>query len=108
MTEQDPWDALWDLVDDLLPESDLIKLGDAGDFVDAIRKACWRPPARVATTSEERDALPLGVVVRSAAGTIAARYDGTRGVCFGDDRPIPWTSLALPVTVVWQPEVNHG
>lgn len=47
--------------------------------------------------------LPVGVVVRSAAGTIACRADESAGVVFGDDRPFPWTSLMLPARVIWRP-----
>lgn len=60
---RDPWDALWDLIDDRLPESDLIKLGDADDFVEAIRKAGWRPPAQVIESRSELDALPIPALV---------------------------------------------
>ena len=47
--------------------------------------------------------LPVGVVVRSAAGTIACRADECNGVVFGDERPFPWTSLMLPARVIWRP-----
>lgn len=53
-------------------------------------------------TEAERDALPRGCIVRSAGGTIACRYDATRGVVFGDERPFPWSSLQLPLTVIYQ------
>jgi len=58
------------------------------------------------TTAEELDALPVGSVVRSAADTIAARYDSQRGVVFGDDRSFPWSNLNLPATVLYRPEVT--
>lgn len=63
----------------------------------------WRPPARVIETDEQLAALPYGVIVRSEMGTIAARYDQTRGVCFGDERSFPWVDLSLPATIVWEP-----
>lgn len=44
--------------------------------------------------------VPAGTVVRSAAGTIAARFDGYTGVMFGDDRGFPWRDLALPATIL--------
>lgn len=53
------------------------------------------------TTHEALMALPAGTVVRSAARTIGCRVDGERGVCFGDDRPFPWSDLALPVQVLY-------
>jgi hypothetical protein len=63
---RDPWDALWDLIYDRLPESDLIKLGSADDFVEAIREAGWRPPAQVIETPESLAALLPGTVIRDA------------------------------------------
>ena len=56
------------------------------------------------TTAEARSALPPGVIVRSAAGTIACRHDGGMGVCFGVERPFAWDQLALPLTVLWRPD----
>lgn len=53
---------------------------------------------------EQLDALPIGVIVRSRAGSIACRYDSVHGVVFGDNRPFPWLTLSLPVTVLWQPQ----
>lgn len=55
------------------------------------------------TTEEQRSAVPPGTVVVSDAGTLAGRYDTTRAVVLGDERPIPWADLALPLTIVWQP-----
>lgn len=106
MAEQDPWDALWNLVDDLLPESDLIKLGDAGDFVDAIRQAGWRPPARRIETAEELDALPDRSIILMHFDTVAQKSDDVWevpnevGQYLSDD-------IDLPATVLWQPEVNR-
>lgn len=63
------------------------------------------------TTIPQLEAVPVGHVVRSAAGTIAARFDHDRGVVFGDNRPFPWTDLGLPVTVLWplpEPTVKPG
>lgn len=59
-----------------------------------------RPPARV-TTEEARDALPVGHVVLSAAGSIACRASETLGVILGDSRTFPWTLLQLPLTVLY-------
>jgi hypothetical protein len=44
-----------------------------------------------------------GWVVRSASGTIAARFDRSRGVVLGCDRPFPWSALASPAEVLWTP-----
>ncbi|CAN5734382.1 hypothetical protein BH09ACT7_BH09ACT7_45670 [soil metagenome] len=60
--------------------------------------------ARTISTVEELDRLPVGVVVRSAEGTIACRFDATRGVVFGDDRPFPWLRLASTARVLWTPD----
>lgn len=54
-------------------------------------------------TADQLDAVPPGGVVRSDAGTIAARFDTTRGVVFGDDRPFEWSRLALPAELLWAP-----
>lgn len=59
--------------------------------------------SRQITTEAARQALPVGIVVRSASGTIACRYDTGRGVCFGDARTFPWDSLTLPCTVLYDP-----
>lgn len=56
------------------------------------------------TTAAELDALPVGSVVRSEVGTIACRYDETRGVVFGDERPFPWHVIARPATVLYRPD----
>lgn len=60
--------------------------------------------ARTVTTAAELDALPRGAVVRSTAGTIACRWDRTRGVVFGDDRSFAWSKLALPADVLYLPD----
>ena len=60
--------------------------------------------ARLISTVEELDRLPVGAVVRSAEGTIACRFDATRGVVFGDERPFPWLRLALKASVLWHPD----
>ena len=47
--------------------------------------------------------VPIGAVVISSSGTIAARFDDDRGVVLGDDRPFPWDRLQEPVAVLWLP-----
>lgn len=54
-------------------------------------------------TAADLDALPYGSIVRSDAGTVAARYDAQHGTVFGDDRPFPWSKLRLPVTLLHVP-----
>ena len=56
------------------------------------------------TTAAGLDALPVGSVVLSAAGTIGCRYDETRGIVFGDDRCFPWGVLELPLAVLYRPD----
>lgn len=57
----------------------------------------------IVETEQALKDLPVGVVVRSAAGTIACRADESAGVVFGEERPFPWTSLMLPARVIWRP-----
>ena len=71
---------------------------------DAIIAAGWRPPARTVTTAEERAAVRRGTVVRSASGTIACRHDKWNAVSLGVGAPFDWTVLALPLTVIYEPE----
>ena len=66
------------------------------------------PPRAEVATIEERDALPAGVVVRSAAGTIACRHHSGRGLVFGDSWGFDWSALALPLTVLWAPGAEAG
>lgn len=61
---------------------------------------------RTISTVEELAIVKNGTVVRSDAGTIACRFDAERGVTLGDDRAFPWGVLALPVTVLWEPEAQ--
>ncbi len=56
---------------------------------------------RAVTTAGERAALPFGTIVQSSAGTIACRYDSSRGVCFGVAQPFPWEMLELPLVVLY-------
>ena len=59
------------------------------------------PAPQVVETVEGRDAIPVGTVVRSASGTIGCRYDGHRGLVFGEDVAFEWSLLALPLTVLY-------
>ena len=82
--------------------------GDLRSLVRSLATALKTSQPRVVTTVKELDALPLGVVVLSNAGTIACRAsEMTRGVVFGDDRSFPWVKLALPATVLWAPGGAH-
>lgn len=50
---------------------------------------------------DARMTVPAGTVVHAADGTIACRYDETRGVVFGDERSFPWRVLNAPAVVLW-------
>lgn len=76
----------------------------AHEDVPALLHVIERLTPRTITTPQDLDRVAARSVVRSAAGTIAARFDGRNGVVFGDDRPFPWHQLALPATVLWSPE----
>ena len=103
MSDTTPRDQLAQIIYDTLN-------GQYGDFTmpddaaDAIIRAGWRPPARTVTTVEERAAVRRGTVVRSASGTIACRYDKWNAVALGVGAPFDWTVLALPLTVIYEPE----
>lgn len=60
-------------------------------------------PKRI-ETYDELMAVPIGGLVRSSAGSIAARFDTDRGVLFGDDRPFKWLALRLPAVTIPIPE----
>jgi len=60
-------------------------------------------------TVDELNALPVGAVVISEAGTIACRFDERKFVCFGDERPgEAWSLLALPARVLYRPAALGG
>lgn len=71
----------------------------AYESVSIVENAGWSKPRKI-TTAEERDALPAGIVVRSARGTVAARHESGVGVLFGDERPFDWRYLEIPLTVL--------
>ena len=79
------------------------KLNDIDRMMaDRILDAGWSKP-RTVNSAAELDALPVGAVVHSAAGTIAAKLDRTEGVVFGIHRSFQWSGLALPATVLFTP-----
>jgi len=79
-----------------------IEVGDARPIADRVIAAGFRKP-RLVTTAMELEAVPRGVVLRSKAGTIAARFDALSGVVFGNERPFPWGVLDLPAVVLYDP-----
>ncbi|WP_409017051.1 hypothetical protein [Arthrobacter sp. MP_2.3] len=81
--------------------------GEAGEAADArglaglLKNAGYQKP-RTINTAEELDDAHM-VVVRTAAGTIANLVSG-RAYCFGYEASAPASTLALPVTVLWERE----
>lgn len=94
----------------LLMSDAIMDIPDIGGFDYALHEAGvilaagYRKP-RTINTAEERESLPFTAVVRSDAGTIAARVDSSRGALFGLVTLFPWADLRLPITVLWEP--NH-
>lgn len=76
----------------------------AHDDVPVLLRVIERLAPQCIETAEELDQVPVGAVVRSDAGTIAARFDSRHGVLFGMVTPFPWHRLALPAIVLWSPE----
>lgn len=68
-------DTLYDLLDGLLPEREIVRSDIAGAMVEAIEAAGWRPPAPVVTTVEELDALPVGSAILLDYGVILQAYE---------------------------------
>ena len=105
MSDTTPRDQLAALLaDDWNPDRDPILTAMFRDYAQTIIAAGWRPPARTVTTVEERAAVRRGTVVRSASGTIACRHDKWNAVALGVGAPFDWTVLALPLTVIYEPE----
>ncbi len=75
----------------------------ARETATSIIEQGWRPPPRRIETPAELDSVAQGTVVISAQGTLAGRYDDTRGVVLGDERAFPWRILDLPAVIVWSP-----
>jgi hypothetical protein len=85
-----------------LPHQDHLLFSSRNALTKAILAAGWREPARTVSTIEELGALPAGVIVHSADGTIACRHHSGVGVVFGDERPFRWDVLSLPLTVLFE------
>ncbi|APE09725.1 hypothetical protein BO226_11330 [Rhodococcus sp. 2G] len=83
-------------------DPDALTPRDAEEVADAILAAGYRK-RRVVTTATELEAVPRGVVLRSKAGSIVARFDAVRGVVFGEGRPFPWGIVDLPAVVLYDP-----
>ncbi|MFN6543519.1 hypothetical protein [Mycolicibacterium nivoides] len=75
----------------------------AHDDVPALLQVIEQLAPRRVETAAELDALRVGTVIRSDAGTIACRSGLDHGVVFGDERQFRWRLLALPAIVLWEP-----
>lgn len=56
-------DTLYELLDDLLPEREIVRSDVAGAMVDAIEAKGWRPPPDVTDDPAVLDALPGRTIV---------------------------------------------
>ncbi|MFE2994146.1 hypothetical protein ACFXG4_03930 [Nocardia sp. NPDC059246] len=111
MAERDPWDFLWHLINDRLARE--YPVYDAAAIADDILNAGWRPPARVIETAEELDALPIGTIVVDAFAASCTRvHDDPLWKWVRATSAVPWGRHfhppRLPVTVLWEPEVDHA
>ena len=82
--------------------------GYFADYAEAILAAGWRPPARVIETYDTvqgLEMLPTNTVIRDNEGIVYERCYTTWRV---PDSQCPYDSVevALPATVLWQPEEN--
>lgn len=100
MSDQTPREQLAALID----EHSFQAPSYSEEAADAVIAAGWRPPARVIRTPAEMASVPRRTVILSAGGSIACRYDETRGVVFGTDIPCRWSGLQLPAVVLYDPE----
>jgi hypothetical protein len=95
------WQAVWENVSDL---------GRANRKLRAeleSRRAGWRSPARVITTVEELDALPVGTVLVDQWRTAWCATQSTwRGLA--RSRPDAPERVVLPGTVLWTPDEANG
>ena len=79
------------------------------DAATAILAAGWRPPARVVTTVEELDALPVGSVVRDVERTaLCEKWDGNMWADVAYEYTLSSSSIHLPTTVLYEPEEGEG
>ena len=72
---------------------------------DAILAAGWRPPARVVTTVEELDALPVGSIVRDVErAALDEKWDDDTWAEAGYEYTFSSRSIHLPAAVIYDPE----
>lgn len=71
-----------------------------------LRRAGWRPPARVIETWAVSADLPSDAIVTDAGGSLWQRH-GEGWYRLAKSRPDAPEGMPHPVTVVWQPEVSE-
>ncbi|TLF72896.1 hypothetical protein [Nocardia cyriacigeorgica] len=80
-----------------------IDLCAAREGAERLLRTGWRPPARVIETTEKRDAVQNGAIVRDRWGDVCVR-DGDDYLEPGNEVSGPWRCIALPAVVLWEPE----
>ena len=78
------------------------------DVADAILAAGFRPPARTVTTVEELDALEDGAVVLDAEDYVTRVLDGEFCLVGWTVEAFSSEEIAIPATVVYEPEEGEG
>ena len=75
------------------------------DAAEAILDAGWRPPARVVTTVEELDGLPVGSIVRDVErAALDEKWDDDTWAEAGYEYTFSSRSIHLPAAVIYDPE----
>ena len=104
MSDTTPRDQLAQIIYDTLN-------GQYGDFTmpddaaDEIIRAGWRPPARIVTTVEELDALPVGSIVRDdERAALDEKWDDDMWAEVGYESTFYSSSIHTPATVLYEPE----
>lgn len=96
-------DVLYDLLDGLLPEREIVRSDIAGAMVEAIEAAGWRPPVREISDPDELDKVPYNsIVVAQSAGGVpwhAAWWTNTIPTWFSVMTVESWSSAELLAVV---------
>ncbi len=106
MSDTTPRDQLAELLaDDWNPDRDPILTAMFRDYAQTILDAGWRPPARVVTTVEELDALPVGSIVRDVErAAIDEKWDDNTWAEVAYEYTFSSSSIHTPATVIYEPE----
>lgn len=110
-------DALWELIDERLPEVEIVRCDHAGLIADAILAAGWHPPDRVIETLEELEALPTESAVQvigpaedpeDPAAVVWVHALPGEWVETGSTDHHPVSEVNLPVWLRWSPPAEEG